>query len=101
MPEYVGMQRMQLGRRRVVQSRGAQDPRAPRPDRGGRATRRRQQSRQQTRPRIGATIGIIGAGFAGVFDGRVVGDRLPERAIAIGSSMLFAVFGVARIALNL
>lgn len=50
---------------------------------------------------IGATIGIIGAGFAGVFAGRVVGDRLPERAIAIGSSMLFALFGVALIALNL
>lgn len=50
---------------------------------------------------IGATIGIIGAGFAGVFAGRVVGDRLPERAIAIGSSMLFALFGIALIALNL
>jgi putative Ca2+/H+ antiporter (TMEM165/GDT1 family) len=42
---------------------------------------------------IGATIGIIAAGFVGVALGRVLGDRLPERAIAFGSSALFAVFG--------
>jgi len=32
--------------------------------------------------------------------GRMVGARLPERATRIGSAVLFAVFGVALIAIN-
>ena len=50
---------------------------------------------------IGATVGIIASGSVGVFVGRATGARLPERAIRIGSSVLFAVFGVALIALNI
>ena len=50
---------------------------------------------------IGATIGIILSGSVGVFVGRATGARLPERTIRIGSSVLFAVFGVVLIALNL
>ena len=43
---------------------------------------------------IGATVGIFGAGLLGAVVGRTLGDRLPERAIAIGAAVLFAVFGV-------
>jgi Ca2+/H+ antiporter, TMEM165/GDT1 family len=50
---------------------------------------------------IGATIGICLSGAVGVLLGRSVGARLPERAIRIGSSLLFAVFGVVLIATNL
>ncbi len=46
---------------------------------------------------VGATIGIVLAGTVGVLVGRVLGSRLPERAILIGSSILFAVFGVVLI----
>ena len=49
---------------------------------------------------IGATIGIVAAGAVGVVVGRMVGARLPERATRIGSAVLFAVFGVALIAIN-
>ena len=49
----------------------------------------------------GATIGITLAGTVGVIIGRLLGDRLPERAIQIGSSMLFAVFGVVLIVTGL
>jgi Ca2+/H+ antiporter, TMEM165/GDT1 family len=49
---------------------------------------------------VGATIGIILSGSVGVFVGRATGARLPERTIRIGSAVLFAVFGVALIALN-
>lgn len=44
---------------------------------------------------IGALIGITGAGLIGVFVGRAIGSALPERAIRIGSAVLFAIFGVA------
>lgn len=50
---------------------------------------------------IGATIGIILSGSVGVLVGRATGARLPERTIRLGSSALFAVFGVALIVLNL
>lgn len=50
---------------------------------------------------VGATIGIIASGSVGVLVGRATGARLPERTIRIGSAALFAVFGVALIALNL
>ena len=46
---------------------------------------------------IGATIGIMLAGTVGVLVGRWLGDRLPERLILIGSSVLFFVFGVVLI----
>jgi len=50
---------------------------------------------------IGATVGIILSGFVGVLVGRATGARLPERAIRIGSSVLFAVFGVVLVATSL
>ena len=50
---------------------------------------------------VGATIGIILSGFVGVFVGRATGARLPEHAIRIGSSVLFAAFGVGLIVTNL
>jgi putative Ca2+/H+ antiporter (TMEM165/GDT1 family) len=49
---------------------------------------------------VGATIGIIAAGFVGVVVGHALGDRLPERTIAVGSAVFFALFGVALIVLN-
>ena len=49
---------------------------------------------------VGATIGIILSGFVGVFVGRATGARLPEKAIRIGSSVLFAAFGIGLIATN-
>ena len=50
---------------------------------------------------IGATVGIILSGSVGVLVGRATGARLPERTIRLGSSVLFAVFGVALIVLNI
>ena len=50
---------------------------------------------------IGATVGIVLSGFVGVLVGRTAGARLPERAIRIGSSVLFAAFGVGLIVTNL
>lgn len=43
---------------------------------------------------IGATLGIILSGAIGVLVGRFAGARIPERAVRIGSAVLFAVFGV-------
>jgi putative Ca2+/H+ antiporter (TMEM165/GDT1 family) len=50
---------------------------------------------------IGATVGICLSGAVGVLLGRTVGARLPEHAIRLGSSLLFAVFGIVLIAANL
>jgi putative Ca2+/H+ antiporter (TMEM165/GDT1 family) len=47
---------------------------------------------------FGATVGIMLAGTVGVVIGRWLGDRLPERVILIGSSVLFLVFGIVLIA---
>ena len=46
---------------------------------------------------FGATVGIMLAGTVGVVIGRWLGDRLPERVILIGSSVLFLVFGIVLI----
>ncbi|MDE0802609.1 MAG: TMEM165/GDT1 family protein [Acidimicrobiales bacterium] len=50
---------------------------------------------------VGATIGITASGALGVLVGRSMGARLPERATRLGSTALFAVFGVALIATSL
>lgn len=50
---------------------------------------------------IGATIGIIASGLLGVLLGRAFGARLPERATGIGSSLLFAGFGLVLIVTSL
>jgi putative Ca2+/H+ antiporter (TMEM165/GDT1 family) len=44
---------------------------------------------------IGATLGIVASGTLGVLLGRAFGARLPARATRIGSSLLFAGFGLA------
>ena len=46
---------------------------------------------------IGATLGIIASGLLGVLAGRLLGARIPDRAARLGSSALFAAFGVALI----
>ena len=46
---------------------------------------------------VGATLGIIASGALGVVVGRFLGAKLPERATRIGSTAIFAVFGVALI----
>lgn len=50
---------------------------------------------------VGATVGISLSGAVGVLVGRASGARLPERAIRVGSSVLFAAFGVALLATSL
>lgn len=49
---------------------------------------------------IGATVGIVLSGALGVLVGRAVGARIPERATRVGSSVLFALFGIGLIATN-
>ena len=49
---------------------------------------------------IGATVGICLAGAVGVLVGRSMGAHLPERAIRIGSAVLFAAFGIGLIVTN-
>jgi putative Ca2+/H+ antiporter (TMEM165/GDT1 family) len=50
---------------------------------------------------IGTTVGIIASGALGVLLGRFFGAKLPEWATRLGSTVLFAVFGVVLIATNL
>lgn len=50
---------------------------------------------------IGATLGIVASGTLGVLLGRVFGARLPERATRIGSSVLFAGFGLGLLLTNI
>jgi putative Ca2+/H+ antiporter (TMEM165/GDT1 family) len=50
---------------------------------------------------VGATLGIIASGTLGVLLGRWFGAKLPERTTRIGSSVLFAVFGVVLLVTNL
>ena len=50
---------------------------------------------------VGATIGITASGAVGVFVGRSMGARLPEKATRFAPAGLFAVFGVVLLATNL
>jgi putative Ca2+/H+ antiporter (TMEM165/GDT1 family) len=50
---------------------------------------------------IGATIGIICAGTLGAVVGKLFGARLPERALRIGSAVMFFVFGIILIATSI
>lgn len=43
---------------------------------------------------IGGFLGITAAGSVGIILGRVVGGRLPERALRLGSAGVFVVFGL-------
>jgi putative Ca2+/H+ antiporter (TMEM165/GDT1 family) len=47
---------------------------------------------------FGATIGAAASGMVGAAAGRSLGHRISERAVSIGSAMLFAGFGVAMLA---
>lgn len=49
---------------------------------------------------IGSTTGVVLASVFAVVVGRAIGSRLPERAVGVVSSLLFAVFGVALLVTN-
>jgi putative Ca2+/H+ antiporter (TMEM165/GDT1 family) len=44
---------------------------------------------------IGSTLGMVAADALAIVIGRLLGKRLPERAITIFASVMFVVFGVA------
>jgi len=44
---------------------------------------------------LGSTLGMVAADALAILVGRVLGTRLPERAVRIGSAVLFVLFGVA------
>jgi putative Ca2+/H+ antiporter (TMEM165/GDT1 family) len=44
---------------------------------------------------IGSTVGMVAADALAIGIGRLLGHRLPERAITIFASVMFVVFGVA------
>jgi putative Ca2+/H+ antiporter (TMEM165/GDT1 family) len=46
---------------------------------------------------LGSTLGMVTADALAIGLGRVLGARLPERAIRIGAAVLFVLFGVALI----
>jgi putative Ca2+/H+ antiporter (TMEM165/GDT1 family) len=43
---------------------------------------------------IGSTLGMVAADALAIGVGRVLGDRLPERAVRIGAALAFLVFGL-------
>lgn len=43
---------------------------------------------------IGSTVGMVAADALAIVVGRVLGHRLPERAVKVGASALFVVFGI-------
>jgi Ca2+/H+ antiporter, TMEM165/GDT1 family len=43
---------------------------------------------------IGSTVGMVAADALAIVVGRILGKRLPERAIKYGAAALFAIFGV-------
>ena len=47
---------------------------------------------------IGATLGAASSGMVGAVAGNLIGDRVPTRALAIASAVLFTMFGVAMLA---
>ncbi len=47
---------------------------------------------------LGSTLGMVAADALAILVGSLLGRRLPERAIAIGASVLFVLFGVVLIA---
>jgi putative Ca2+/H+ antiporter (TMEM165/GDT1 family) len=50
---------------------------------------------------IGATLGIVASGVLGVLLGRAFGARLPAHVTRIGSSVLFAGFGLGLLIANI
>ena len=47
---------------------------------------------------IGSTVGMVAADALAIVVGRVLGTRLPERAVRIGAAVLFFAFGAALLA---
>ena len=47
---------------------------------------------------LGSTLGMVAADALAILVGRVLGTRLPERAVRIGAAVLFVLFGVALLA---
>ena len=47
---------------------------------------------------VGATLGMVAADAIAIVVGKQLGTRLPERAIKIGASLLFVVFGILLLA---
>jgi putative Ca2+/H+ antiporter (TMEM165/GDT1 family) len=47
---------------------------------------------------LGSTLGMVAADALAIVVGKALGARLPERAIAVGASVLFVIFGVLLIA---
>lgn len=43
---------------------------------------------------VGSTLGMVAADAIAIVVGKQLGTRLPERAIKIGASLLFVVFGI-------
>jgi putative Ca2+/H+ antiporter (TMEM165/GDT1 family) len=43
---------------------------------------------------IGSTLGMVAADALAIGVGRILGDRLPERAVRIGAAVAFLVFGL-------
>jgi putative Ca2+/H+ antiporter (TMEM165/GDT1 family) len=43
---------------------------------------------------LGSTLGMVAADAIAIVVGKQLGTRLPERAIKIGASLLFVVFGI-------
>jgi Ca2+/H+ antiporter, TMEM165/GDT1 family len=46
---------------------------------------------------VGSTVGMVAADGLAIVVGRLLGTRLPERAVRIGAAVLFVIFGVALI----
>jgi Ca2+/H+ antiporter, TMEM165/GDT1 family len=46
---------------------------------------------------LGSTLGMVAADALAILLGRLLGTRLPERAVQIGATVLFVLFGVALI----
>ena len=44
---------------------------------------------------LGSTLGMVAADALAILAGRLLGRRLPDRAIAIGAAVMFVLFGVA------
>jgi Ca2+/H+ antiporter, TMEM165/GDT1 family len=47
---------------------------------------------------VGSTLGMVAADALAIGIGRLLGTRLPERAVRIGAAVLFFAFGVALLA---
>jgi putative Ca2+/H+ antiporter (TMEM165/GDT1 family) len=46
---------------------------------------------------VGSTVGMVAADALAIVVGRLLGTRLPERAVKVGAAALFVLFGVALI----